>query len=254
MGIRLVSCALAGGLFMMSLPTMAVEEGKLRGGVQEEFFTFYGDTVVRVLEQSNGNINAFVLSAGKVKGSLHLDIQGSTAMWISNRAGGVSANSRYYDLSAPKPRQVLQSHTLKSAALSALLHWEDEQAQALPTRSGPSPTVGQDCDPGVPDGCTGWFDECGGISVRAACDAHDICYRCALMSRRACDNQLYEDVGELSGDWDCASSYYWGVRGLGWMFYQDPNLRPYMGPDVYALGITINGCEGYEYLCTTYIM
>ena len=215
-------------------------------------FVFYDGVIVTAVQQPNGNITAFVRTEAKgpVRGSLHLDIGNHNALWTGQPAGG-HFSARYYDLSAPDRQKVLRDHTLRSAALSALLHYEDEQDKLK--RSSATSVTAQSCQP-VPNGCSNWPDACGGISTRAACDAHDACYQCALGTRRECDRRLFDDVVALThGDYACASTYYVGVRLLGWLVYQDPTLRPYLGPDMYSLGLTLNACEGYEYLCTTYV-
>jgi hypothetical protein len=220
-------------------------------------FGFYPGVVVTAVQHGNGDLSAFVrTSAGNgIQGSLHLDRRGRSATWVGQSAAGAGA-FRHYDLSSPDRRRVLAAHTLQSVALSALLHYEDQQrdsARASAMTSSIASVSGNSCTP-VSDGCSNWFDECGGISTRPACEAHDACYQCALGTRRECDRQLYNDVVTLThGDYACAAAYYLGVRLIGWMVYQDPTLRPYLGPDMYSLGISLNACEGYEYLCTTYL-
>lgn len=220
-------------------------------------FSFYQGVVVTAVQHGNGDLSAFVRTSMEkgVQGSLHLDRRAWNATWVGQSAAGAGA-IRHYDLSSPDRRRVVAAHTLQSVALSALLHYEDQQrssTRALPGKASIAAATDGSCTP-VSDGCSNWFDECGGISTRPACEAHDACYQCALGTRRECDRQLYNDVVSLTnGDYACAAAYYLGVRLIGWMVYQDPNLRPYMGPDVYSLGISLNACEGYEYLCTTYL-
>jgi hypothetical protein len=220
-------------------------------------FSFYPGVVVTAIQHGNGDLSSFVRTpAGKaVQGSLHLDRRRRSATWVGQSAAGAGA-LRHYDLSSPDRRRVLAAHTLQSVALSALLHYEDQQrasTRALAGKASIATATGGSCTP-VTDGCSNWFDECGGISTRPACEAHDACYQCALGTRRECDRQLYNDVVTLTnGDHACAAAYYLGVRLIGWMVYQDPNLRPYLGPDMYSLGISLTACDGYEYLCTTYL-
>ena len=218
--------------------------------VARESFAFYGGIVVSAVQHANGNITATVRATtkGPALGSLHLDLRKHSAVWSGQTAAG-QLDARFYDLSSPERQRVLRSHTLRSAALSALLHYEEQQGGFRRSAR----LSAQSCQP-TTDGCSNWFDECGGISTRAACEAHDACYQCALGTRRECDRRLFDDVVSLThGDYACASAYYLGVRMLGWLVYQDPTLRPYLGPDMYSLGIELNACEGYEYLCTTYL-
>ena len=247
--------ALASGIWVLMLSFCGIERISADTPVEIQKFGFYGDIEVVSAWYLNGDIIAQVQTASDKKklGSLHLSIDRKFAFWAGPARKGSAQYFRFYDLEQPERFAVLESHDLRSAALSAFLHWEEYLAQHLR-----SPRVGEHqiestCE-SEPDGCTGWFDECGGLDVRPACDNHDRCYRCSLASRAECDLLLFDDVVHLTGgDYACASAYYWGVRGLGWMFYQDPNLRPYMGADVYAFGISLNACPaGMQHLCTTY--
>ena len=244
MNPRLVALAL---VMSLAAPVTASANSE---GVARESFAFYGGVVVSAVQHADGNIMATVRATqkGPALGSLHLDLRTLSAVWSGRTAAG-NLDARFYDLSSPERQRVLRSHTLRSAALSALLHYEDQQGAVIPA----SRLSAQSCQP-VTDGCSNWFDECGGISTRAACEAHYACYQCALGTRRECDRALFDDIVSLThGDYACASAYYLGVRMIGWLVYQDPTLRPYLGPDMYSLGIELNACEGYEYLCTTYV-
>jgi len=219
---------------------------------------FYDGLTVTARQDADRNIRAEIRYAGHpVLASLHLRVADRYAIWSTQSLNGRITTLRYYDFAEDAfLERLLESHTVQSAALSALLLWED----ALPTVGPDDLTMvrRQGCV-AQPNGCTGWFQTCAGVNIRPACDAHDECYQCGAindgLSREDCDNQFRQDILDLGGSTFCANVYYWGVRGLGWLFYQDPNARPPMGPDVYYLGIEINACpDGYKQLCTTYVL
>ena len=250
MGTGCLPFFLALALSLCSPPIVAADKP-----VETQRFGFYGSHEVVSTRYPNGDITAQVQnSSSKQKlGALHLSIDQKSALWVGPAEQGAAQELRYYDLQAPERFAILKAHDLRSAAVSAFLHWEEFSAQRLKSPHLLERQVESTCE-SEPDGCTGWFDECGGLDVRPACDNHDRCYRCALASRAECDLRLFDDVvGLTGGDYACASAYYWGVRGLGWLFYEDPSLRPSMGADVYAFGVSLNACpEGMQNLCTTY--
>jgi hypothetical protein len=174
--------------------------------------------------------------------------------------------------------RILSEHTTRSVALSALLLWEDhlyeqhlgEEGALLTPGLGPAApellprTEWQVCTActAYPNGCSpNWIvpQSCAGTSIVGPCDNHDACYQCGAVcsgtTRAQCDAQLRSAIQAVTGSSFCATAYWVGVRLLGWMFYQNPYLRPAFGPDVYYVGIELTACEGqYAHMCTIYVM
>ena len=169
------------------------------------------------------------------------------------------SNGNYQE---PLPN-LLNRHTVASIALTTLWVWEDHGPGAaekalIVTEKNTAP--GGTCTP-IPNGCSGWGvpQTCAGTSLVPICDEHDRCYQCGAIcdgtTRAECDSIFQATIYNETGSWLCAEIYYLGVRALGWLFYQDPNQRPNMGPDVYSLGIGLSACGGqYSHLCTHYVM
>jgi hypothetical protein len=150
-----------------------------------------------------------------------------------------------------------RQHTAPSVALAAALLWEDHVAE----RAGLLAQYGEGCSSCTPggNGCSGWMERCNGASVTAACNRHDACYRCGQAcdstGRAQCDAQFRAEVRNATGSTWCALIYWLGVRGLGWLFYQQPAERFDMQPDTYALGLALSGCPtSYYHLCTVYVL
>lgn len=177
----------------------------------------------------------------------------------------------------------LAAHTPASVALSMLVLWEDETAETAASMSRQLAPMeepdGGVSFPGSPlffrqeqrqvcpgcianlNGCSGWLTPqyCAGTAIGPACNDHDACYQCGAFcegrTRLECDQQFRQAILSRTGSSWCANVYYWGVRVGGWPFYEDPNARFPMHPDVYSLGIEISACEGtYAHLCTHYVM
>jgi hypothetical protein len=153
-------------------------------------------------------------------------------------------------------------HNVRSVTLAALWLWEDYEAEQS---TSPVPEQTTPICPGCgaePNGCSpAWItpQSCGGHSLAPACIVHDICYQCGNFcwghTRAQCDAQFRQRIQQITGNAFCAWTYWGGVRLIGWLFYQDPSLRPSMGGDAYSLGITLNACPpNQQHLCTTYVM
>jgi hypothetical protein len=147
-------------------------------------------------------------------------------------------------------------HTARSMALSALLLWEEHVAE----RTGLAERYGDRCPSCRPseNGCSGWFETCNGQPVTDLCHRHDVCYQCGSTcestSRAQCDAQFRAEVRARTGSTWCGLIYWLGVRGLGWLFYQDPSQRIDMQPDLYSLGVALSACPtSYYHLCTIYV-
>jgi len=253
----------------------------------EEVFTieFYDGIVVTSMKMANGDFLAVLSTGGegspgaiggRVAARYQLHTQARIGLW-QVPGEGVDRTFDYRGFQPPGGLALddfLARHSVRSVALSALMLWEEEAGsselslvQMTPSASEPLlqqrglVPVCDECSADV-NGCSpGWVipDSCAGSSIRTPCDQHDACYQCGAIcsgtSRSECDSRFRQAVYQATGNWWCASIYYWGVRGLGWIFYQDPNQRADLGPDVYYIGIELSACEGeYSHLCTHYVM
>lgn len=199
-----------------------------------------------------------------VKATLTYNRDAKAGEWVvwagPDQAPLLTSSFDYTNRGVYDTESILAQQTPKSAALSALLLWEDYLASVSSFFFSADSNYGTDCPAcsSLPNGCSGWFGSCNGASVRTACDKHDRCYQCGARcwghSRSQCDSSFRQDVQGRSGSWWCGLVYWLGVRGLGWLFYQDPNARTDMQPDVYQLGISFTGCpQEYSHLCTIYV-
>ena len=235
--------------FVLNLPEETLTICGYEAIVEALVFTPDSATEIYSAKAANGDLCAEVYVGAFYRGTLWLDRGSGTAKWSSS-----SGESTSYDMSSHDAAQIVAAHTPLSVALSAMLHLEDEK---------PDPKLYEKSSCSYrPNGCTASPQDCGGISIRSACDNHDWCYQCGWSQGRTrsdCDIEFFQEIYQLtSGNGDCASAYYWGVRVLGWLFFQDPNApvnRLHYWGDVYALGISMNACSGtqYERMCTTYI-
>lgn len=217
-------------------------------GVEESllFSPPTGTTIYVAEEMTSEIICAEVYEGMSYKGTLWLSPQKEVARWSS-----VSGQVTVYDLSvSTTAQQVASSHDLRSMAVSALLHWEEEKVII--------PVPNAACE-AQPNGCSVPINHCNGISIAYACDRHDRCYQCGWESgktRADCDLEFFYDIYATTGDGACANTFYWGVRLAGWLFFREDSVnRLHYWGDVYALGISMNACSGtqYERMCTTYL-
>ncbi len=258
----------AWALWLVASPVLA------QGSEVVEIFTqhFYDNLSITGQRLADGNLVAYVTLAPKAAGGERSRVVAkyllnkttlSGDFTILDEAGAPEALDFYDYRNQPGFDQLeaeVAAHTVRSVTIAALWLWEDYEAR-VHAGTGITEQGGGDCPGCVADrgGCTGVWDWCNGSYIGDACDTHDGCYQCGAFcrgcTRAQCDAQLRVDILAATGSPFCARAYWLGVRGLGWLFFQDPTLRPYMGGDVYSLGISINPCPAnMQHLCTTIVM
>ena len=213
-------------------------------------FTPRDEIEIYTASDAAGRLCAEVYSGLFYRGTLRMEASRKSAVWSSS-----DGTRTIYDMTvSEQARDVAARHSLRSLSLSALLHWEAEESAGATVIEKVTGCWANS------DACTSSADHCAGTSIVLACQNHDWCYQCGYtqgLTRADCDVQLFDDIYALTGNGNCASAYYWGVRALGFLFFQDPNYpinRLHYWGDVYSLGISMNACSGtqYERMCTTY--
>lgn len=261
-------------------PALAAQDAAVEIHTQD----FYDGITITTMKLPNGDFQALVSTPAEnapsdagdiVRARYTLRKARREGVWQVVGDGRAKPRETVYEYARGSyPRaldEILDDHNVYSITLSALLLWEEE----LAARSTPNPLfdrkvfdfnkteveVCDDCT-AEPNGCSpGWIipDSCAGSSITIPCNDHDICYQCFGpchgTTRLECDRGLHDDILETTGSSLCANIYYYGVRMLGWVFYNDPRERENYGPDVYSLGIEISACSGqYAHMCTTFAM
>lgn len=235
--------------YFHELPPMSLEVCSSKTSTALVKFSPLTGVEIYSVQDLGGVLCAEVYDEQIYRGTLRLLPDKMVATWSS-----FAGTSIQYDLSnSAQAQEVASTHTVRSMALSALLHFEEEK---LPPAVLPNASCTY-----LPNGCSAPLQYCGQILIRRDCDQHDWCYQCGSVfgfTRLDCDIQFYNNIVGTTGNYECASAFYWGVRLLGWLFYQDPhaahNRLHYWG-DIYPLGIEMNACAGtqYERMCTTYL-
>ncbi len=247
-----------------------------QGSEVVEIFTqhFYDNLSITGQRLADGNLVAYVTLAPKAASGARSRV---VAKYVLNKAtltgdftvldeGGTPESLDFFDYRNQPGFDHLEAevaaHTVRSVTLAALWLWEDYEAQrssAVVSEQGVLVCPGCSFDN---NGCSpAWLipQSCGGANIAGACLTHDACYQCGATcsgaTRAQCDAQFRADITAITGSPFCGRVYWLGVRALGWLFFQDPTLRPYMGGDVYSLGISINPCPAnMQHLCTTIVM
>ena len=114
----------------------------------------------------------------QVRGQYVLDVENARGQWVSFGERSRLQAVQDFDYARTEEGEnlsdIVRRHTVRSVAVAALLLWEESQEPTV-TRTYGQPCPG--CSP-TPNGCSGWSDTCNGRSVQAACNRHDVCYRC----------------------------------------------------------------------------